>query len=121
MATIGTLPNLYDRFVRLDARRPDRTQFWLDLWQAYVDGARRAMPNASAAIEIRFEDLCARPLETLARVGAALGLPGQVTPELLADIPVDTGKAGLRDAVRGKLPEPEDAALEKLAVRYGYG
>ena len=121
VATIGTLPNLYDRFVRLDARRPDRTQFWIDLWQAYVDGARRAMPNASAAIEIRFEDLCARPLETLARVGAALGLPGQVTPELLADIPVDTGKAGLRDAVRGKLPEPEDAALEKLAVRYGYG
>lgn len=121
VATIGTLPGLYERFVRLDGRRADRTRFWIDLWQAYVDGARRAAPLASSAIEIRFEDLCAEPLETLAGVGSALGLPARVTPALFADIPIETGKAGLRTSVRQGLDASEFAALEALAGNYGYG
>lgn len=121
VATIGTLPPLYDRFVRLDERRPDRTRFWIDLWQAYVDGARRAMAAASAAIEIRFEDLCAQPLATLGHVGSTLGLPTEVTSELLAEIPIETGKAGLRASLRERLAPADFEALEALAVRYGYG
>ena len=120
VATIGTLPALYDRFVRLDEERPTRTRFWIDLWQAYVEGARRAMADASAGIEIRFEDLCADPLGVLGQVNAALDLRADVAPAVLADAPIEAGKTDMRARVQEGLEAGDFEALEALAGRYGY-
>ena len=120
VATIGTLPELYDRFVRLDARRPTRTRFWMDLWQAYVDGARRGMASAAAAVEIRFEDLCADPVGVLGEVCGALDLPAEVGPEILTEAPIQSGKTEVRDQVRAALDAADFLALAAFAGRYGY-
>lgn len=120
VTTIGTLPELYDRFVRLDAERPTRTQFWLDLWQAYVEGARRAVAASSAGIEIRFEDLCRDPTGVLSQVCSALELGARPDPALLADAPIDAGKADLRDVARRRLDRSDFEALASLGARYGY-
>ena len=120
VATIGTLPELYDRFLRLDDRRPTRTRFWIDLWQAYVEGARRAMEAASAGIEIRFEDLCADPLGVLGQVNAALDLGAEIGPAVLAEAPIEAGKTDLRPRVREALDAVDFETLKALAGRYGY-
>jgi hypothetical protein len=120
VVAIGTLPELYDRFVRLDAERPSRARFWLDLWQAYVEGARRTLAASSAGIEIRFEDLCRDPIEVLGRTCSALDLAARPEPALLADAPIDAGKADLRDRARGALEESDFEALASVAAQYGY-
>jgi hypothetical protein len=120
VATLGTLPALYDRFLRLDERRPTRTRFWIDLWQAYVEGARRAMAEASAAIEIRFEDLCADPVGVLGQVDAALDLKAGVNAAMLSDAPIEAGKVDLRARVREMLDAADVEPLEALAGAYGY-
>ena len=119
VATLGTLPALYDRFLRLDERQPTRIRFWIDLWRAYVEGARRAMAEAPAAIEIRFEDLCADPVGILGQVDAALDLKATVDSGVLAQAPIDAGKTDLRARVREMLDAADFAALEALAAAYG--
>lgn len=118
VATLGTLPEVYDQFAPDGAEA--RTWFWMELWEAYVRGARHCMARAEASIEVRFEDLCADPVGVLDRIGSALGLGAPVTPERLADIPVEAGKAGLRLQLRDRLAPSEFEALEALAARYGY-
>ena len=118
VATLGTLPEVYDQFAPAGAEA--RTRFWMDLWEAYVRGARQGMARVEAAIEVRFEDLCADPVAVLDRIGSALGLGTPVTSDLLADIPVEAGKADLRLQLRGRLARAEFEALEALAARYGY-
>ncbi len=120
VATLGTLPELYDQFPPKDADPSARTRFWMDLWEAYAEGARRGMARAEAAIEVRFEDLCARPLEVLGGIGSALGIETPVTAERLAGIPIEAGKADLRDEVRARLSQEDYEALASLARRHGY-
>ena len=122
VATLGTLPELYDQFVRLDERRPTRVRFWMALWEAYVQAARDAMAAAPAAIEIRFEDLCAAPEAVLGQVCGALDLAAEITTEILSEAPVDAGKGRVRQRVRaeGSMAKADLEALEALARRYGY-
>jgi len=120
VATLGTLPEVYDQFVHLDERRTTPTQFWSELWEASVQGARLGMAAADAAIEIRFEDLCAEPEAVLERVMAALGVEAAVTPDKLTDVAIQSGKSDLRDEVKQRLPSAEFQSLEALAERYGY-
>jgi hypothetical protein len=120
VTTIGTLPQLYDRFVRLDAARPNRTQFWMELWQAYVEGARKALAASSAGIEIRFEELCRDPIGVLGQVCSALDLAAGPGPELLAAAPIEAGKADLRAQAREALDGADFEALARAAARYGY-
>ena len=120
VATIGTLPAEYGRFVRTDAGRPTAALFWIDLWRAYVDRAREAMAESTRSMEIRFEDLCADPAGVLAAVVESIGLPPAIGPELLEAAPIQAGKAGLRDRLRGELAPEDFAALEAAGRRYGY-
>ena len=121
-AALGTLPEVYDRFVRLDETRPTRTRYWIDLWEEYVRRARRAMESAGGSNEIRFEDLCRDPAGTLARVVGALELGLAVEPTKLQDVAVEAGKADLRSRLRseGRLEASDLKALETLAAAYGY-
>ena len=120
VSTLGTLPAEYDRFVRLDERRPTAVRFWMELWEAYVEAARAAMAAASVGVEIRFEDLCADPAGVLRQVTATLGLEAEVGGEVLAAAPVDPAKADLRERVRKALGAADFAALTALGARYGY-
>ena len=122
VATLGTLPELYDQFVRLDDQRPTRVRFWMALWEAHVLAAREAMASATAAIEIRFEDLCRDPAGVLGQVRAALGLEAEITAQTLDEAPVDAGKSRVREQVRmgGGMAAADLEALEDLASRYGY-
>ncbi len=120
VSTLGTLPAEYDRFVRLDERRPTAVRFWMELWEAYVEAARAAMAAASVGVEIRFEDLCADPAGVLRQVTATLGLEAEVGGEVLAAAPVDPAKADLRERVRKALRAADFAALTALGARYGY-
>jgi hypothetical protein len=120
VTAIGTLPDLYDRFERLDAARPTRTRFWIELWQTYVEGARRALAASPAGVEIRFEDLCRDPIGVLGQVCSALDLAAGPEPALLTEAPIEAGKADLRDVVRRRLDGPAFEALTALAARYGY-
>ena len=119
VATLGTLPDLYHRFVRLDADRPTPIRFWIDLWRAHVEGARQAMETAPSAVEIRFEDLCADPVGVLGLVNSGLGLGARVDAEALSDTAIDAGKSDLRAQVRERLNAEDYGALEALAARYG--
>ncbi|HEY5412099.1 MAG TPA: sulfotransferase [Caulobacteraceae bacterium] len=122
VATLGTLPELYEQFVRLDEQRPTRVRFWMALWEAYVLAAQDAMAAAPAAIEIRFEDLCAAPEAVLGQVRAALGLKAEITSEILSEAPIDAGKGRVRERMRAEasLAEAALGPLEALARRYGY-
>jgi hypothetical protein len=120
VATLGTLPEVYDQFTPTGAGPLTRTRCWMDLWEGYVQGARRGMAKAEAAVEVRFEDLCANPPEVLSRIGSALGLRTLVTPDRLAEIPIEAGKADLRDQLGQRLPREDFEALKALARRYDY-
>ena len=119
VATLGTLPAIYDQFAPAGADAT-RARFWVDLWEGYVRRTRQAMAKAEASIEVRFEDLCANPPRVLDRIGASLGLAALVNPERLAEIPVEAGKADLREQVRQQLSQEVLEALEALGRRYGY-
>ena len=120
VATLGTLPPEYQRFVRTDALRPTPISFWIDLWRAYVDGARAAMAEARQSVEIRFEDLCANPGRVLAEVCDRLDLGAGVGPEVLQAAPIDAGKGDARDRLRAELAPADFTALEVAGRRYGY-
>lgn len=122
VATLGSLPDGYDRFVRLDQERPTAIRFWIQLWEQYVQGARDAMARAAASIEIRFEDLCQDPIGTLERIVEGLGLDLKVEPQRLRDVQIETGKTALRHQLReeGRLSPGDLQALETLGERYGY-
>jgi hypothetical protein len=122
VATLGTLPADYDRFVRLGEEHPTATRFWIDLWEEYVRRARRAMAVARRSAEVRFEDLCLDPAQTLRRAAGELELGLEVAPGLLKDVAVETGKADLRARLRseGRLEAADLAELEALAAAYGY-
>jgi hypothetical protein len=122
MAALGTLPDEYEGFVRLDEARPTRTRFWIDLWEEYVRRARRAMGGAVHAAEIRFEDLCRDPAATIEQALAALELGLAAEPAKLQDVAVESGKANLRARLRseGRLESEDLKALESLAGAYGY-
>ena len=120
VATIGTLPAEYGRFVRTDAGRPTAALFWTDLWRAYVDGAREATARSPRSTEIRFEDLCADPAAVLAAVAERIGLAPGVRPDLLDAAPIQAGKADLRDRLRGELAPADFALLEAAGRAYGY-
>ena len=120
VAALGSLPDVYDQFVRTDAARPTPVQFWIDLWEAYVAGARRGMAASEAAIEIRFEDLCRDPAGVLTGVCETLDLGTEVGPALLQATLIEAGKSDLRGRLRAELPPADFGALEALATRYGY-
>ena len=120
VATLGTLPAEYDRFVRLDGRRTTAIRFWIELWEAYVEAARNAMAEAPVAVEIRFEDLCADPARVLRQLATVLDLDAGVAGEVVAAAPVEAGKADLRGRVRETLEASEFDALAALGARYGY-
>ena len=120
VATIGTLPAEYGRFVRTGAGRPTAALFWIDLWRAYVDGARQAMADSRRSIEIRFEDLCADPAAVLAAVAESIDLAPAVGPDLLEAAPIQAGKADLSGRVRAELAPADFAALEAAGRGYGY-
>ena len=120
VATIGTLPAEYQRFVRTEAERPTPIDFWIDLWRAYVEGAREAMAGAPQSIEIRFEDLCSDPEGVLAAVSGCLGIDAGIGPEALRAVPIQQGKDDLRERLRTGLAPGEFAALEAAGRSYGY-
>ena len=116
VATLGTLPREYQRFVRGGAP----THFWIELWRAYVDAARAAMAEASQCVEIRFEDLCAEPAGILAEVCDRLELGAGVGPEVLQVAPIQGGKGDARERLRAELPPAAFTALEAAGRSYGY-
>ncbi len=122
IATLGTLPELYDQFVYADDRWPTKTHFWAELWQAYLDRVRRSMASAKASVEIRFEDLCQDPAGTLAQVTGGLGLEGLTATGQLEEIRIEPGKVDVRERLRadGRLSESDLEVLDALARRYGY-
>ncbi len=120
VATLGTLPPEYARFVRTDARRPTPIAFWIELWRAYVEAARAAMAEARQSVEIRFEDLCADPARVLSEVCQCLELTDDVGAEALQAVPIQGGKGDVRDRLRTELSSDTFAELQAAGRSYGY-
>ncbi len=120
--TLGTLSRDYARFTPQGRAPQQDLPFWSGLWSAYLHRTRDAMARAERACEARFEDLCARPAETLTRIAAALDLPGAADPAVLASAPIDGSKVSAHRAwlADGRLSAEAAGCLQGLARANGY-
>lgn len=119
---VGALPERYAQFTP-DGRRPqDASEWWGKLWRIYLDRIRSSMERATLACEVRFEDLCLDPKETLTRVLAELDLDLEATAEHIQDARIDQSKIGdYRSwAETGRLDAQSVRRLGRLARQAGY-
>jgi hypothetical protein len=90
---LGTLPATYAPYTPAGQLPQDNLPFWAALWQAGAETMRRAVDGHSHSVEIRFEDLCRQPRETLGRIAKAFRLNRTLPVDIDADI--NTAKIGI--------------------------
>jgi tetratricopeptide (TPR) repeat protein len=121
--TLGTLPERYARHTPGGGRPQQALEFWIGLWEAYLDRTRRAMARADHAIEVDFGRLCTDPEGVMRAVVAALKLEGEAGPGAFDGLGIDAGKIGdhRRWVERGDLTDAQAERLAAVAAAAGVG
>ena len=116
MDVLGTLPADYSRFSPSGERPQDAPAFWGELWNAYTRKTRAAMDRAGRAVEVRFQDLCDQPVDTMRRIVDALGLDCSVQAQDFEPLNILPAKVGAHQAwmADGRLGEAEAQTLRRI-------